>query len=448
MNPAPATARGGRFGGRRRLLIGGGLLLALLAAFVWTGGPTAWCVARARAAVAGRDYRLAERWLDHAERFRAGDGEAAFLRARIARKTGRGDLMDVPLQRAVAAGFSAEQLKREVLYAQAQAGSLPDFDRRLSDALIAGVEPAEVCEAFALGYVLNYELGQALRLLDVWQEEFPNDPQPHFLRGRLREQNAAYDDAEREFGEALRLDPSHAPAAYNLARVLTTRHHTEAALTRYDQAAEALYDPQPALVAGARCLRELRRFAEARARLEQAALSPADRAETAYLLVGDPLETCRSQLPAEAGRLEAAERHWAAAEERFEIALAENPYDWRVRYDLATALRQQGQTAAAADQLERYRRTKTALTEIDRLIDQVDRDPSDVAARLRLGVLMSEHVSRSQGLVWLRSVLHYDPDNADALAALAEREPARPAESPEPIGTLPRPRTGVQAAGP
>ena len=57
-------------------------------------------------------------------------------------------------------------------------------------------------------------------------------------------------------------------------------------------------------------------------------------------------------------------------------------------------------------------------------------NPSDVESRYTLGKVYLEYLSEDQGVVWLRSVLHYDAAHRPTHQALAEYFRSKAKEDP------------------
>ncbi|MBA3312311.1 MAG: tetratricopeptide repeat protein [Planctomycetaceae bacterium] len=311
-------------------------VVAGLAAAVGFDLPGAWCLARVRSALGDDDLSSAVRWLDRARGIGRDDAELAFVTARIERKLGRLDEAGTALERAANLGFDPDAITFEARLISAQSGSMPNVQGELARLLAAGQEVREVAEAFSRGHIAAYRLDDAMGLIEIWQEDFPDDPQPHYLAGRVSEHRSDVERAQKEFRAALAANPEHASSSYNLARVLLAERRPEEALALYEACAEVLFEPLPALIGAVRCLREMGRLDDARSRLERIETPPPERLEIALCIVGDPIEGAFGQLDEEWGRLEAAERHWPAAERRFAAVLEAQPRNWRVRYASAT----------------------------------------------------------------------------------------------------------------
>lgn len=398
------------------------LALALLAAILCAPMGWSWyCRTRAAQAIRIRHYRAAGEWLDSARFLRRNDPDVEFLQARLDRRRGRLDDMARQLEKCARLGVPRSTVERELWMAHAQAGDLRELEAHLSELLTDdAAELQEVCDAYVNGCILNYRLPEAIHVLELWIADFPQDPEPPYLRGRLLEHASRLEEAEKSYRQALSLEPAHAPAAYNLARLLLfEQEQPEAALNAYRQAAGHLEQPQPALVGEALCLTRLNRLDEARSVLNQA-LQLSNGVEEAYRVVGDPGDTAAAQAFAAYGRLEIAAGNTEEAAAWFGQAIEANPRDWKTRYLLGTALQELGRSEAAAGHLKLVDESSAAMVELDALLTRVPHEPDNADLRCRLGELLLKYVSEQQGLVWLDSALQIDPSHAGAHAALAD----------------------------
>lgn len=374
------------------------------------------CHWQAKQALAQGAYLVAEDRLNWAAALGVRLGQTRFFQAHLARKEGL--MQDVP-QRLIEAeqqGYDRRLVAREALLADAQSGRIAAVESRLAELLVQGVDLEEVCEAYVRGCLMAYRLDEALRILDVWQLDFPQSPLPFCLRGRILEHRDNTAQAISAYRQALELRPNDTLAAYSLARLFETENKFEEALSHYLLVAQHHFNPQPGLVGASRCLRQLGRLDEAAKSMTAAVAVEQRQLNVAWLVLGD---SDKDHLATEWGLVELAQGHPAEAERWFRQALGENPKAWRVRYQLATALNQQSKAAEAAQELEQFSAATTALAECDRLFDRVQAVPSDADARFRIACILREHVSETQGLMWLQTVLDYDPDHQEARAMLA-----------------------------
>jgi tetratricopeptide (TPR) repeat protein len=268
-------------------------------------------------------------------------------------------------------------------------------------------------------------------VLDVWQADFPRDPLPHLLRGRVYEHLGNWGLAEKEYLAALAQEPKHAATAYNLARLYLSQNKPEKALEYYRLCDAATHGGAPARIGIAHCLRLLEQPEEARALLEAVLSEDSAQRELQFRAVGEPAEAAHTAAEAQLGQLELVARNYAEAVRWLEPAVTANPRDWKVRYALATALRSLGRTAEADAHLARVQEIKAALKTLDTGLDALQGDPANVEVRYQIGMVFLKHLSENQGLVWLHSVLTYDPRHAATHRALAEYYGAKAAENPQ-----------------
>ncbi|MEK6257079.1 MAG: tetratricopeptide repeat protein [Planctomycetota bacterium] len=400
-------------------------------AAVWAfGGFVGWFHAQAASAMTRHRWQASERWLHAAERVSA-DSRTAFLQARLCRKRARLEEMSDYLRIAEKRGFSRDLIVREALLAEAQTGRLTAIEKHLSELFQKADDDAdEICEAYVNGCVLNYRFDTAATILELWEKDFPRDPQPHYIRGRINEYQGNHESAEADYRAALKLDDGHAPAAYNLARLLLTRQKPAEALELYRRCNAALEQRQPALVGMANCLRLLDRNAEARQQLEKAVTSSGPLVEETYRMLGETGEAAPAKAAAEFGQLELSEQHYAEAVRWLQQAVQANPRDWKVRFNYATSLQRTGEVQQAAVEFDKVQTTKVALAKVDKLFDDLKTKPNDPGLRYEIGCIFLDHVSEKQGIVWLNGALYFDSQFQPAHRRLADYFAEKTADDP------------------
>ena len=383
--------------------------------------------------IALRDYASAKWWMNVAQWSSPPTGHLRWLQARLDRKLGRLDQFAQSITLAQQAGVDPIKVQLEKLLATAQSGRMDEIEPRLGKLLVEHNEDsAEICEAFVLGCILNYRFAEAKKVLDAWQSDFPDDPQPHFLRGRILEHNNDYEGAETEFRTALRLQPRHAAAAFNLGRLLTVRQKPAEAREVYAACAKMLAYPNAAWVGIGRSERALGNTDEARRWLMKAA-EGRDRPEVqeVYRWLGEPAESALAQPAQELGQLELNQEHFAEAVEWFEKAVAANPHDWKVRHGFATALQRHGESERAAKEFAVVEEYRNAWKRIDKSFDELQLAPRSAAVRTQIGAAFLKYYSENQGLIWLRSALGCDPNFAEAHRILADYFESHSASQPQ-----------------
>lgn len=353
-----------------------------------------------------RDRQIAEamQWLEAARAADPDDGEVHFLMARALRH--RGAFATVPdhLDKARRLGFSSERLERERWLVLAQSGQLREAELHL-DELLADPrgDAREICEAFVSGYLRVYRFGRASDLLEAWQADFPKDPQPLFWRGRICQHLRKDRQALQLSREALDLAPDRTDLRLELATLLAERHEFEEAGEHFRRCAEETPDDLNVLVGWGNCLTEQGHVGQSRPLLLRALEENPRHFETLYGL----------------GRLEARAGNKQEAVKWLQLALEQDSRHPRAHFALASALRATGQTEAAKEHYQFFVDAKREIEEIDKLMDQVNEEPTLVDARYQIGMKYMQYVSSQQGAIWLHSVLDLEPSHGPAHEALA-----------------------------
>lgn len=359
---------------------------------------------QARSALEHRDTEEALAQLQAAERVAPGTAETQFLLARAHRRLGRFDKVREHLARAADLGWPTDQLQREQWLALAQAGQLreaePHLGRLLTDP--RGDGPA-ICEAFVDGYFATYQFGKAFLILDGWQKDHPDDPQPHAFRGLFREHASAWTEALPHYRRALGLAPYRTDIRLRVAQLLMRTQEYEEAARHFERC--LVEDPgNPGVLVGwGKCLN---RRGEPDAAREQflRALEHDPRHFDARLAIG--------QWEQAAGRNKEALK-WLKA------VCEERPHDTEARYALARVLQAEGRSEDAKEHFQFVAEARDALASLQSLMEQVRRQPDDYDARHRIGAALLQYDDPAHGVAWLRSVLEIRPDHRPAHELLA-----------------------------
>ena len=164
---------------------------------------------QARAAVGQHEPQQAAGWLEAAYRLSPQRGEIQLWQARVCRRLDAYDAMQKHLARAGELGLPGERIDRERLLALVQSGRLPPELPEASALLVEpGADSLEIYQAFTRAYIDAFQIGPALRLLDGWQADFPQDAQPYYYRGMVCVFQQDWPGAEKAFREALRRSTS------------------------------------------------------------------------------------------------------------------------------------------------------------------------------------------------------------------------------------------------
>lgn len=382
------------------------LLLVVLNILAWQRKSIAGWVGRLAMARASQDHReAANRYLGLADRISHDVPEVALASARLHRR--QGDMVGFgrQLRRAQYLGIPAELADRERVLAAAQSGQMSVAGPRLLSLLeTAGGDAAEICEAYAKGYMRTRDFQAALTLLDGWATDFPKDARPHAWIGQIQAELRATEAAEAAFRRALELDPTNASAALGLGQLLVDlkRHADAAPLFRI-----AIADPAvgaAAAVGLANCLQTQSQVDAAAEVLNSALLRfPGD-----YRLL------------VEQANLEIEQGRFAEAEAALKPEIDAKSRRREIRYAYAMALRGLGKTDEATQHFDYAAEAANQTAVANRRVGEVVADPDNAELRYEIGETQLRYGNIEDGLMWLQSVLDIDPNHRPTHGALAE----------------------------
>ncbi len=416
----PAGSSGVSHRVKKRLFLFFGFLVLLLSGVYWYY-PT-YCLNQVQSAFFKQDLLNAKLWIERGLATDRMQPDFAFMQARYNRKKSRFPEMAHYLKVARKLGYKPELVQREAWLARAQAGELKQLESHLHELLQQGEDLSEICDAYVRGCILQYRVDEAIDIISLWEADLPQDPQPCFLKGRLLEHYSDLEGAEKNFRKSIRLSPQYAAAAYNLARILVIKLKYEEAMRYYKKTVELMEVKQPGRIGVAECCIQLQRFDEAQENLDQCGNLDSELLVEASRYLGDPTAQAKAKYYAVYGKLKSALEQYSEAIPYYEQALGLNPHDWRTRYNYAVALKQVGRKEEAQKESERVTKTREALASCDLLIDALRKNPNNVEARFKVGSILYEHISEYQGLMWLKSVLEFDPDHKPTLELLKKLE--------------------------
>jgi tetratricopeptide (TPR) repeat protein len=380
------------------------VVLVLIAGSSW--GLSEFQLWQARKAIVARDPELALVWLDRIERFGIDRAETMFLMARAYRRMGQFAKTRSCLQAALDRGFSPERVKREEILALAQSGQLQQSVPFLADMLgDPGDDGAEICEAFASGYLAAYLVPDAFTLVEAWQKDFPEDAQPYFFRGRYAVHMGNLKEAIREFEQALKRSPNRRDIRNELASCLIE-------LIKYDEAEKHLSkllkeDPSDvvARLNWAKCLQHTDRIDEAERHFQVVLKADPDN-ETAKLQLGRMLVS--------AGKPEEALGLAKALYEK-------SPKNVDAAFLFAQVLRLTDQGDRAQKLFDEVKQARVDLDRAYVLIDRLDPQKAAASDRVEIGRLLVTNGEDRAGISWLMSALQIDAECLDAHELLAKQ---------------------------
>ncbi len=396
----------------RRLLLGvslGIVALGIVAAGVLLRpGLVEYRIWQARRALARHDARTALSRLDLAESLNPKSGAIQFWMARAHRRLGQMDRAHERLARASRLGYSAEALDLEAMLALAQAGRMPLSDPRLLARMMnPGDDAPELYEAAVQGSLRSFRLDDARSLLDAWEGDQADSPQPHMYRGLVLSHQGAWPEAADSFGRALALAPWRNDVRLHLARALRESRDYRRAVGLYRQYLVGEADDPDALFGLGMCLDSLGKSQEARETYVRVLTLKPDHDEARLAI----------------GKLDSTHGRAAEAIAWLEPAVARSPHEQDLRLAYAWALQIVGRPAR--EHFEFAARAQAASATVKHLVRRVVDNPRDVELRYAIGAMLLQYGRPQEGVVWLESVLQIQPDHQRARDALAAHEAGR-----------------------
>ncbi len=392
----------------RSYLLRGTLLAAVLGVTAWLFNAPArewWYLKQAEERLDAGDPEGALVALESARKAAPDSGEVAFGLARAHRKSGQLNQVHDDLEFAHERDFDEELVHREWLLTLAQSGRMREAEPELPELLrTAGDDGPEICEAYVLGYQVNFRFDAAAALLDAWEQDWPESPRPHALRGAMAQMATRWPLAVDEYRRAIELGDASAETHLGLAVCLTERLDLEEALPHFQHAVEL--DPRDvgAQRGLADCLMKTGRHGEASRAYARVLELDADDFDAQLGLAKLDLEGDRAD----------------EALARLEPLLETWPGDADALYTAAQALLALDRREDAQSYLAQWEVADAAVQQLEQSLEELRDDPANVAKRYDVGVLLLKHYSRPMGERYLLSVLQLAPQHVAAHAALAE----------------------------
>jgi tetratricopeptide (TPR) repeat protein len=395
---------------RRRPGTVAALLLVLLAGAA-AGAAYRWALAEeqaARRALKDEEYFEARRHVENCLLVRRRSVEVRLLAARVAWMEGDFPRAETHLRESARlAGGNTEAIQRESVLLKARAG---DVDLvagglwRLVDA--HDPESAVILQALAKAYMAEVRLEAALRCLNKWLEIEPDAVTALDWRAWvLDRQGWSHDQAREEWERVVQLAPDRWRTRLQLAEVLMTDGGPGHVLPHLAYLRRT-HPEQPEVL-----------MLWGRFRAQQGDVDEAKRIFD-RLLETDPdngrLLLWRAQLELQPGGDAVAAEGWLRR------ALAREPADTDINYELYQCLRQQpDRDAEAAAQRRRYEQVRADVERLNTLVGvEYGKSPRDAGIPAEIGALMIRLGQEGRGLRWLNIALGLDPNCKPAHEAL------------------------------
>ncbi|MGL4421472.1 MAG: tetratricopeptide repeat protein, partial [Gemmataceae bacterium] len=373
-------------------------LLSLGLYRIWASVSSNQKVRDAEVALDDRDYLRAKSLLEAAIIERPDSGQLHFLASRAARRQGDFKEARQLLKRSEELGWAEEAIKFERLLLDAQT---IDFQR--AEPVLVKYESADppnpdaelVADVLILGYLQQYELGTALRLLEKWSGRRPRDIKLRLWTHEIGYRLNARDMARRALVEALEINPEHEEARAKLAELLNDMHRAAEAKPHFEKLLQFQPKNRNYRFGLAKSLREMSDFEGARKILDT--LLAED--NTNYFAMRD-----RAFIDLFTGKPQ-------DALPRLEEAHRQNPYEIDVLMNYALCLEQMGRSAEAKAIREKQVVAEREIKELEDTTYRISREPANADLRFRAAEILVKNGQEIEARRWLESNFRVDPNH-------------------------------------
>ena len=332
-------------------------------------------------------------------------GEAHFTMARAFRRQGQLAKVRESLEDAAKFGVPRDRIRREEWLALAQAGQIKEARPHLSELLVnPGDDGPEICEAYANGFFVTYQLAEAFQILDAWEKDFPQDAQPYVFRAAYSSKTDNWSAAAKQLRKAFKLAPQRIDMQINLAATLLITRDMDEAAKLLEQALRSQPNNPEVLMGWAEVLLERGQKDQARTTLDR-------------ILQSDPNDAVALRLLAE---IHSSAEQYPEALQLLQKAVAIKSNDTKARYALGAALQRVGRTAEARQHFDFITKGNEVGQRLQKLIGKVREDDKDVESRFEIAELLRERGEPRDRLLWLHSIVELDPKHKAAHAELAK----------------------------
>jgi tetratricopeptide (TPR) repeat protein len=343
-----------------------------------------------------------ERWAARRPR----DIEPDYLRARLAVERNDSASALAAIRRAHLRGYPEAPLTVLSAVLQARAGQYEAAEPVLRRALASSTAPrAAIAEGLTRIYLGTFRLTEAARTVDQWMEASPGDARPYLCRNEIDDRVGADPQVIiRNNREALRRDPSLAPARLRLAETLQKLHRDDEASAEY----AILLTGNPRNLAGLVGAGEV-------------ALVNGDASEAARLF-SKALAIDAKQPSALRGlaAIDLKSGRFAEARDHLKAAVDAAPDDVETRYLYANALKTAGDDARASEERVAAERLRKERQTIDELRQALIKSPADANLRYEAAKWLIEHGHEREGLEWTDLILRQKPGHPQTCRFLAD----------------------------
>jgi tetratricopeptide (TPR) repeat protein len=363
-------------------------------------------VRAAEAALAAYDFPAARAAAARATDAHPGHRGAWLLAAQAARRAGDLPAARDHLARAerLAGGPTPEGKLEDALRLVQQGEIERDIKYLVALADSGGPNTEIILEALTTGSNHAYQFDKTGFWAQQLLARFPKNPVGRLIRAQLDETLNKRDSAEARARELLADFPANHKARVLLAGLLFRAQKFAEAGAEYDALRAAQPDDPFALLGAARCRDRGGKPDEARALLAELT--------SRFPEFGEGL--------LESARLALKEDRAADAEAPLRRALALDPNDHDVRYNLGLCLERLNRTDEAREHFAAFKRIEDDRSRLSELLTAIVARPTDPAPRREAALVCRRNAQPAEALRWLRGALEIAPNDKLTHAALAD----------------------------
>lgn len=334
--------------------------------------------------------------------------ECQFLLAKAARRAGDFSKASAALQLARDANYPPQEIAFEQVLATAQSGQVKIVEmelRHIFESELQADETEEIYHALAFGHLAAFDVPEFLKCIDFWLAWRPQAVVPRQLKAELYSRLGEHRSAADQFQALLTEHSDFLPARKGLGdSLLALNLPTEA-----EKELRVCYERDPTsqhALALAKCLMRIDRSDEARSLLQKFE-NAADR-------------VTRAEILEELGRWHLDRQEVDQAFQYLQECIRIAPENFSAWHALSTAYSMQGQSEKASDSLKRSLVAQQRVQRLFVIANELSHDPGAITLRLEASDIMFQQGMDQDGVSWLRTILHIDQDNPEALQRLAD----------------------------
>jgi predicted Zn-dependent protease len=415
-------------GSRRRQIGYVGLLLVPLLAIGWFWSD--FCLWRAEANLVLRKHAAAEQWIDRSRWGRENTARSCLARLRLARRTGRFQDVERLLRQAQKCDLPDAVLQREQWLALAQTQQFDQVSSHWSELLSdpRDDEP-EIARAFVVWASSRHLIDDALRVLALWEQDYPDDPEPFALQGQIEAALNHSEGSIAAYRKALALAPGNNNYRLGLATALQNRLQLDEAAQLFQECVERMPDNSSAVRGLANTCASQGKFDKALPMLVESLKRFPDDLGLQQTL----------------GELYLAQGESAAAVPYLERVHAAHPENADLAYSLARALKAVHRDAEADQLFDFVTESREPLGSLKSLEERLAQHPDDRVLLFQIAQIAAKYKSRQEAIRWLEKLLLIDPQYRPAHEALSDLyrltgDPEKSGRHREIAGSLPQDR--------